>query len=131
MIFVDSSVWIDFFRGNITPESKKLASLLGTAQIGIGDLILAEVLGGFKHDRDFDRALRLMTSLRNVRVGGQRTAIRAARNYRRLRGHGITVRGAIDTLIATHCIEYGFALLYSDRDFDPFVLHLGLHSAMP
>jgi predicted nucleic acid-binding protein len=72
-----------------------------------------------------------MTSIREVGIGGQRVAIQAARNYRLLRGLGITIRGAIDTLIATYCIESGDALLYSDRDVDPFVLHLGLRRAMP
>ena len=57
--------------------------------------------------------------------------MRAARNYRQLRAQGVTVRKTIDTLIATSCIEHGYALLYSDRDFDPFVEHLGLVSALP
>ena len=129
MILVDSSVWIDFFRGVATPEAEKLDSLLGTELVATGDLILAEVLQGFTHDRDFNQARKLLTSLVIVDLAGQAVAIRAAANFRALRSLGISVRKTIDTLIATHCIENRLALLYSDRDFDPFVEHLGLRSA--
>ena len=130
MILVDSSVWIDYFRGNPTPEAKKLDMLLGTELIAIGDLILAEVLQGFDNDRAFDQARRLLTSLVIVDLGGRDIAIRAAKSFRALRALGITVRKTIDTVIATRCIASGLALLYSDRDFDPFVEHLGLRSAL-
>jgi predicted nucleic acid-binding protein len=129
VILVDSSVWIDFFRGVATPEAEKLDSLLGAELVATGDLILAEVLQGFTHDRDFNQARKLLTSLVIVDLTGQAVAIRAAANFRALRSLGIRVRRTIDTLIATHCIENRLALLYSDRDFDPFVEHLGLRSA--
>lgn len=131
MILVDSSVWVDYFRGVSTPQSEKLDALLGVEPIAAGDLILAEVLQGFVSDRDFKQAQNLMTSLVIVDMGGQHIAIQAAKNFRALRALGITVRKTIDTLIATYCIESGLALLYSDRDFDAFVEHLGLHSALP
>ncbi|HWT11225.1 MAG TPA: PIN domain nuclease [Allosphingosinicella sp.] len=130
MIFVDSSVWIDFFRGAATPEADRLDALLGEAELVVGDVVLAEVLQGLDTERDFRTALRLFDTLDLVEVGGRDTAIEAARNFRRLRAEGVTVRKTIDTLIATHCIRHGLALLYSDRDFDPFVKHLGLKSAM-
>jgi predicted nucleic acid-binding protein len=131
VIFVDSSVWIDYFRGTTTPQVEKLDSLLGIEPIATGDLILTEVLQGFVSDRDFNQARKLMTSLVIVDVVGQKTAIQAARNFRVLRSLGVTVRKTIDTVIATCCIESGLSLLYSDRDFDPFVEHLGLRSALP
>lgn len=130
MILVDSSVWIDYFRGAATPQAERLDSLLGNEPIATGDLILAEVLQGFVNDRDFDQARRLLTSLVIVDLAGQRIAIQAARNFRALRALGVTARKTIDTVIATRCIEGRMALLYSDRDFDPFVEHLGLRSAM-
>src|SRR5262245_40013561 len=105
MILVDSSVWIDFFRGTTTPQAERLDALLGTELVAIGDLMLVEVLQGFSSDRDFNQAKRLMTSLEVIEVGGQEIAIKAARNFRSLRARGITVRKAIDTLIATRCIE--------------------------
>jgi len=130
VILVDSSVWIDYFRGNATAETDKLDSLLGAEPLAIGDLILTEVLQGFDSDKDFNEASMLLTTLVVVELGGRDIAIQAAKNYRALRALGITVRKTIDTVIATRCIEGGFALLYSDRDFDPFVTYLGLRSAL-
>ena len=130
MIFVDSSVWIDYFRGASTPEADRLDAILDEQELVVGDVVLTEVLQGFDSDNDFNTALGLLTGLTVVDVGGRDGASQAARNKRRLRGRGITVRETIDTLIATNCIANGLSLLYSDRDFDPFVAHLGLGSAM-
>ena len=129
MILVDSSVWIDYFKGAITAQTEKLDTLLGREPLAIGDLILTEVLQGFSAERDFNEARKMLTSLTVVELGGQRIAIQAARNFRKLRNLGVTVRKTIDTVIATRCIEDGYDLLYSDRDFDPFVKHLGLRAA--
>ena len=131
MILVDSSVWIDYFRGTATPQTDNLDALLGNEPIATGDLILTEVLQGFVSDRDFNQARRLMTSLVIVELAGESIAIQAAKNFRVLRSLGVTVRKTIDTIIATCCIENGLSLLYSDRDFDPFVRYLGLRSALP
>jgi hypothetical protein len=114
----------------VTPQAERLDALLGAEPIATGDLILAEVLQGFVSDREFDQARRLLTSLVIVELAGQRIAVQAARNFRALRARGITSRKTIDTVIATRCIESRLALLYSDKDFDPFVEHLGLRSAM-
>jgi len=130
MILVDSSVWIDYFRGAKTPETEHLDALLGIEPVATGDLVLAEVLQGFSSDRDFNQGSRLLRSLPIIELVGADIAIQAARNQRRLRGLGITIRKTIDTLIATSCIENQLTLLYSDADFDPFVEHLGLRSAL-
>lgn len=98
--------------------------------IAIGDLILTEVLQGFDRDRDFESARQLLTALTIVELGGREIAVRAAKNFRKLRALGVTPRKTIDTIIATRCIESDLPLLYSDRDFDPFVERLGLRSAM-
>jgi len=131
LILVDSSAWIDYFRGVATPQADKLDSLLGNEPLIVGDLVLAEVLRGFGDDRDFSQARELLTSLVIVELGGKDVAIQAAENFRALRKIGVTVRKTIDAIIATRCIESGFTLLYSDRDFDPFVQHLGLRSVLP
>jgi predicted nucleic acid-binding protein len=120
LILVDSSVWIDYFKGTVTPQTEKLDSLLGRQPLSIGDLILTEVLQGFAGERDFNQARKMLTSLLVVELGGQEIAIQAARNFRALRSLGVTVRKTIDTVIATRCIESGYDLLHSDRDFDPF-----------
>lgn len=130
MILVDSSVWIDYFRGAETPQTDRLERLLGEEPLATGDLILTEVLQGFDKERDFAQAQKLLTSLTIVGLGGREIAIRAAQNYRKLRTMGVTTRKTIDTIIATRCIESDLPLLYSDRDFDPFVERLGLRSAM-
>ena len=128
MILVDSSVWIDYFRGDETPSVELLDSLLGNEPLAIGDLILTEVLQGFDRERDFNRAKKLLTSLMVVELGGQEIAIQAAKNFRALRALGVTIRKTMDTIIATRCIESGYTLLHCDRDFEPFVKHLGLRT---
>jgi predicted nucleic acid-binding protein len=130
VILVDSSVWIDYFRGVASPETDRLDRLLEEELIAIGDLILTEVLQGFDRDRDFNNAQKFLTMLTIVELGGKEIALRAAKNYRKLRALGVTSRKTIDTIIATRCIESDLPLLYSDRDFDPFVERLGLRSAM-
>jgi predicted nucleic acid-binding protein len=130
VILVDSSVWIDYFRGLQSSQTDRLHALLGNEPIATGDLVLTEVLQGFGSDQDFNQGKKLLTSLPIIELVGGDIAIQAASNFRTLRSLGITVRKTIDTLIATSCIEQGLALLYSDRDFDPFVEHLGLQSAM-
>jgi len=130
LILVDSSVWIDYFQGKITAQTEQLDRLLGQEPLAIGDLILTEVLQGFDNERDFNDAGNLLTSLTVVELGGQEIAIQAAKNFRALRRLGVTVRKTIDTVIATRCIESGYKLLHSDRDFDPFAQHLGLRVAV-
>ena len=129
MILVDSSVWIDYFRGAGNTTVARLDELLTTERICIGDLILAEVLQGFASETEFERARRELANLDCIEVAGQDCAVAAARNYRALRQRGVTVRKTTDCLIATRCLMDGYPLLYSDRDFDPFVQHLGLQSA--
>jgi predicted nucleic acid-binding protein len=131
MIIVDSSVWIDYFNGSDIPEVAKLDLLLGQELLGVGDLILTEVLQGFRQDKEYQTAKRLLTSLTVFEMLGTEMAVKSAENFRDLRKKGITVRKTIDVMIATFCIENGHSLLFADRDFDPFVEHLGLISVMP
>jgi predicted nucleic acid-binding protein len=127
---VDSSVWIDYFRGASNPPAETLDQLLSQEPLAIGDLILAEVLQGFSEDAAFAYARKLLTSLTIVELGGEEIALQAAQNFRALRRLGVTVRKTIDTIIATYCIANGYSLLHNDRDFDPFVDHLGLRVAV-
>lgn len=130
MILVDSSVWIDYFRGLATRQTDQLDSLLGSELLATGDLMLAEVLQGLKRDEDFAQAKKLLTSMDVIELGGRDIGIQAAMNFRQLRRKGITVSKTIDTIIATRCLADGHSLLFSDRDFEPFVKHLGLPSAL-
>jgi predicted nucleic acid-binding protein len=129
VILVDSSVWVDYFRGVDTAEADRLDTFLGVEQVITGDLILTEVLQGFVSEREFNQGRKLLASLPTIPLVGEEIAVQAARNFRKLRTLGITIRKTIDTLIATSCIEKEISLLYSDRDFDPFVQHLGLRNA--
>ncbi|MFM7370100.1 MAG: PIN domain nuclease [Sphaerospermopsis kisseleviana] len=126
MIIVDSSVWIDYFNGVETPETNKLDTLLGVEQTAIGDLILTEVLQGFRADEGYQTAKELLTSLQIFEMLGLNIAMKSVDNYRFLRKRGITIRKTADVIIATFCIENQNQLLFSDKDFIPFVNHLGL-----
>lgn len=126
MILVDSSVWIDYFNGTETLATKKLDNLLGVQPVCIGDLILAEVLQGFRSDSDYQTAKTLLCSLPVHAMLGVTLSLKSAENFRNLRKQGITIRKTIDTIIATYCIENELPLLHSDKDFQPFQQFLGL-----
>ena len=128
MIVVDSSVWIGYFNGKETRETLLLDGILGIEPVVIGDLILTEVLQGFRSDCDVRRALEAMNTLVFEPMVGRDIALASAQNYRALRARGVTVRKTIDMLIATYCMENGHALLHSDRDFEPIQRYLGLET---
>lgn len=130
MIVVDSSVWIDYFTGKQTPATDKLNSVLGVKRVAIGDLMLAEVLQGFRIDREFRQARRLLLSITVLNILNIDIALKSATNYRELRKKGVTVRQTVDTIIATYCVEHKLPLLHSDRDFQPFHDHLKLQDAL-
>lgn len=130
MIMVDSSVWIDYFNGHDTSETKQLDRLLGVEPIAIGDLIFTEVLQGFRNDKDYEIAKDLLNSLTIFELLGEKLAIKSADNYRILRKQGITIRKTVDIIIASFCIENNLPLLFSDKDFISFVQHLNLISAI-
>jgi predicted nucleic acid-binding protein len=128
VLVVDSSVWIDYFGANRQPASDLLDGLLehGEVRIVVPDLVLFEVLRGFKHERDHREARILMQSLSIESTGGESLALAAAQHYRSLRAHGHTMGGAIDVLIASFCVENDYALLHRDADFDAFERLRGL-----
>lgn len=126
MILVDSSVWIDYFNGLDTDETRFLDGALSTDTICIGDIILAEVLQGFRSDNDYQLARELLLELPLYQIMTPELAIIGADNYRKLRKKGITIRKSVDNWIATFCIENKLPLLFSDKDFQPYVEILGL-----
>lgn len=126
MIVVDTSAWIDYFNGKIAPHTNRLDKDLGKERVIIGDIIIAELLQGFKIDKDYKIARKLIESLEYRDFIGKEIAIKAADNYRSLRKKGVTIRKTIDAIIATFCIENGYELIHNDKDFDPFEEYLGL-----
>jgi predicted nucleic acid-binding protein len=126
VIVVDSTVWIDFFRGAETVQTRRLRQLFGLGVVLVGDLILAEVLQGFPDERQALASRRTLERFAFEPLVGREVALAAAANDRALRRHGITIRRTIDLLIGAFCIERGHVLLHNDRDFDPMAEHLGL-----
>lgn len=126
MIFVDSSVWIDYFNGNITWQTDRLARLLGEELIIIGDIVLVEVLQGFRKDKDFVNAKKALSLLPCPTLCGIEIAIKSAVNFRTLRKKGVTIRKTVDMIIGTFCIENNHPLLHDDKDFEPLTKHLEL-----
>ncbi len=126
MTVVDSSVWIAYFNGAVTRETDLLDELLGAEPIVIGDLILAEVLQGFRSDREARAARETLETLLFEPMVGRDVALASARHYRSLRGRGVTVRSTMDMLIATFCMQNGHRLLHADRDFATIAQHLDL-----
>lgn len=122
--------WIDYFTGKHTPAADKLDSLLGEELVAIGDLMLVEVLVGFRADKDVRRAKELLLSLTVVNMLDNAIALKSAANFRKLRKKGITVRKTIDAIIATYCIEHKLPLLHSDKGLQPFHKHLKLKSVV-
>ena len=131
MLVVDTTVWVDYFNGVENAQTDYLHSILDQTPIIIGDLILAEVLQGFRYDPDFEKVRRMMEKFVRVSMVNPTLAVQSARNYRFLRQKGITVRKTIDSLIATYCIENDYELLHNDSDFDGYEKYLGLRVIHP
>ena len=126
MIVADTSVWIDYVNGVVTPQTDILDRELKQDRVVTGDLIIVEFLQGFRDNKQFQIAKHLMDSLDYHDFVGKEMATRAAENFRKLRKRGITIRKTMDVLIATFCIAHDLELLHNDRDFDPMEELLGL-----
>lgn len=128
VIFVDSSVWIDYFRGAMTQKTSQLIDLFDSGELLVGDLVICEVLQGMRSERQARSAEEALREFDFVTLSDPELAIIAAANFRLLRGHGITIRTTIDLIIGTFCIERDHVLLHSDRDFEPMERLLGLRT---
>ena len=126
MIFLDSTVLIDYFNGRNNWQVDVLDSILGEELVVIGDYVLTEVLQGFRSDKDYQKARTILLSFPCFDIGGKEIALQSAKNYRALRKKGVTSRKTIDTMIATFSIENNLTLLHNDKDFEPFEKHLNL-----
>ena len=131
MLVVDSTVWIDYFNGQVNPHTDYLDAAFGVQSILVGDIILGEVLQGFRSEADFEKARQALGKFPQVGMLNPALAVQSARNYRTLRKAGITIRKTVDCFIATFCIENNHLLLHRDGDFDPFEQHLALEVVHP
>ncbi|MEN8251379.1 MAG: PIN domain nuclease [Bacteroidota bacterium] len=130
MILVDTSVWIDYFNGIESKETNALDSALIDGIVAIGDIISLEILQGFRNDKDYNQARKTLATLDQYELFGNDMVVKCANNFRALRKKGITIRKTNDVIIATFCIDKKIPLLFSDKDFLPFVKHLKLKSVL-
>jgi predicted nucleic acid-binding protein len=126
MLLVDSSVWIAYFNGVVAPQTSYLRAQIARREIVVGDIILAEVLQGFRREADFEKARLALGHFPQVPMLNPELAVQSARYDRGLRQRGITIRKSIDCFIATYAIAHRHELLHADADFDPFEAYLGL-----
>jgi predicted nucleic acid-binding protein len=126
VVIVDTTVWIDYLTGAVNAETSWLDREIDRQRLGLTDIILCEILQGIRDDASFGKILRELNRFELFQTGGRDLAIHAARNFRRLRQKGFTVRKTIDCWIATFCLRGGHTLLHHDRDYDPFESVLGL-----
>ena len=130
MIFVDTSVWIDYFNGNDTAATDRLDTALQDEAVVIGDLVLLEILQGFRREADYQQAKLLLEHLAIYDLLGRDAVEEYARYFRILRNRGITIRKTADVIIAGFCIVNRVPLLFEDKDFRPLVKHLGVRSVL-
>ena len=130
MTLIDTSVWIDYFNDAHSEQTDRLDSLLFNGAAAMGDLIFLEILQGFRSDKQYDLVRRKLSKMERYELLGDSMVLPCAQNYRKLRKQGITIRKTPDVIIATYCIKNSIPLLFSDRDFVPFVQHLGLIDAL-
>ena len=126
MILADTSIWIDYFNGIDSQETDLLDSALNDGTIAMGDLIFLEILQGFRDDKEFNKAKKTLATLDQYELFGAHMVDKCAYNYRFLRKKGITIRKTTDLIIATFCLENKMWLLFSDKDYVPFVDFLKL-----
>lgn len=131
MIIVDTSVWIDYLNGILSEHTDTLDVGIIDGTVAMGDLIFLEILQGIRDDRDYRMTKKTLLTLDRHEMFGKGMPEKCAENYRTLRKRGITIRKTTDVIIATFCIEHRMPLLFTDRDFIPFVDHLGLISVLP
>jgi predicted nucleic acid-binding protein len=131
MVIIDTTVWVDYFRGTPSPEAEWVNRNLDVSWMGLTDIILCEVLQGIKGDARFVEVREHLSKFELFDGVGENIAVASAENYRLLRSRGITIRKTIDCFIATFCIQHDHSLLHHDKDFDPFEKHLGLRVIHP
>ena len=131
MILVDTSVWINYFNNVDCAECDLLDQALVEGTAAIGDIVLLEILQGFRNDKDYKNTKAQLSKLDQFELFGPHMVEKCASNYRQLRKKGIAIRSTTDVIIATYCIDNKLPLLFLDKDFLPFIKHLKLRSASP
>ena len=131
MIVADSSAWIEFFNGTGSWQGLQLQAHLRAEAVIVGDLVLCEVLRGFREERYAVHAKLAMQRCAQRRMVDFDVASDAAEHFRDLRRRGFTIRKTVDLLIGTFCLHNDLPLLHADRDFDVLQRELGLRVVSP
>ncbi len=119
MILVDTSVWIDLFRGIPSVHRRKLHRLIeGEEDLCLTAIHLTEILQGIQSDAEFERIKRYLLAFPIFNATELETTIHAAKIYRTCRRGGNTVRKTVDCIIAAVAIEHDLILFHNDRDFE-------------
>jgi len=126
MILADSSIWIDFFNDTNNEKVDALVEYLSRERVISADLVITEVLQGFRKDSDFLTAVEIFKTIPCHSVAGIEIALKSAENFRSLIKKGITIRKTVDMILATYCIENNISLLQNDRDFEMIASELDL-----
>lgn len=118
-LLFDSSVWIDFFRNENTPEVELLTSYIENDDpIVLAPIIIQEVLQGIRDDAQFKKVKDIFSYFSVLQISPVAAAFGAAELYRSLRKKGATIRKSNDCLIAFYAIEHSIPLVHRDSDFD-------------
>jgi predicted nucleic acid-binding protein len=125
-LVADTSAWIEFVRGTGSIADQLMAAAIDNHKVLVPDLVYHEVLRGMPSEAEARVMIKRFDPFIDFNLCSMAIAEKAAAHYRFLRSKGITVRGTVDTLIATWCIENDVPLLHADRDFEGFETHLGL-----
>jgi len=132
MILVDTSVWIDFFRGRNTPYRGMLHELIaGDEDLCLTGIILTEILQGIKDDKASHETMEYLLEFPVYNPSGVTTYIEAANIYRRCMKKGKTIRRTIDCLIAAVAMENELVLFHNDADFDHIAICTALRVMKP
>jgi predicted nucleic acid-binding protein len=125
-VLLDSSAWINFLRGNLPWTESFSERFFKSENIVVADLVYVEVVKGAANAIEFEMLRSKFEEFEHISVLTPQLALQAVRNHQLLRSKGITMRGTIDLILATWCIENDVSLMHSDRDFGGFEQHLGL-----
>ncbi len=119
ILLVDTSVWIDFFAGRDTPQTRFFKEAIREgAYVALTGVILTEILQGVPSDSGFARLRKDLSSFRVLNPASEDTYVHAARLYRMGRKRGVTIRSLVDCLIAAVAMENGTTVLHKDRDYE-------------
>jgi predicted nucleic acid-binding protein len=123
----DTSVWIDFLKGKMNPQTDYFNEALKNDDIASCPVVFQELLQGAKEDAVYNKLYQLLYLSSNQLINEPyQASVGAANIYRTLRAKGITIRKPNDCLIAWYCLENDLDLVHNDIDFDVIAQHFPL-----